>query len=71
MNKQHYADSRTPEEREADSKIEVITTTAFDCSEATLLEKKRIENIIVRHFHDHKDKECENDKALKAILKAI
>jgi len=30
MTKQHYLDSRTPEERAEDSKISVVTTTSED-----------------------------------------
>lgn len=39
--------------------------------EVATAEKKRIENLIIRSLHDHKDKECEHDKALKELLKKI
>ena len=46
-----------------------------ETEQAILAEKKRIENIIARDFHEHDDEEknrnCEHNKALREILKKI
>ena len=35
------------------------------------LERKRIEGIIINLYHNHKDKVCEHDKALREVIRSI